>query len=62
MRGRGNSRTPVAPLSPVDAAYTAPAIVLLGTLYELTLHCDKQFGEADGFTFMGAPIVCTTSA
>jgi hypothetical protein len=40
--------------------YEAPALARIGTLHELTLVCDKRLGEADGYTFMGDPIVCTS--
>jgi hypothetical protein len=60
MRERGQSRAAAAQ-RPVETGYEAPAIKPLGTLFELTLYCDKELGHSDGFTFMGAPIVCATS-
>ena len=47
---------------PVDGTtvYEAPELAELGTLHELTLHCDKTLGESDGFTFMGQAIVCSS--
>jgi len=36
--------------------YTAPELIVLGTLHELTLngcYWGKEFGGSDGFTFMG---------
>jgi hypothetical protein len=38
--------------------YEAPALRVLGTVQELTQSCDKRLNGADGFTFMGQPIVC----
>jgi hypothetical protein len=40
--------------------YEAPAITLIGSVYELTQQfpCDKRLNGSDGFTFMGQPIVC----
>jgi hypothetical protein len=35
--------------------YEAPALKVVGSVYELTLH-DKKLGPTDGFTLMGAPI------
>lgn len=40
--------------------YQPPALVELGTLYDLTLFCDKTWGGADGFTFQQIPIHCTS--
>lgn len=56
--------TSIAARTCATGAYEAPALVRLGTVHELTLagFCDKELGQADGFTFMGAPIVCATSA
>ncbi len=42
-------------------AYEAPALVELGALQELTLHCDKKLGSSDGFTFQGLAIVCNSA-
>jgi hypothetical protein len=36
-------------------AYEAPALKVVGSVYELTLH-DKKLGPTDGFTLMGVPI------
>lgn len=44
-----------------SAGYQAPALAEVGTLYELTLGCDKTLGSSDGFTFMGQDIVCTSA-
>jgi hypothetical protein len=41
--------------------YEAPTLAELGTLYELTLGCDKDLGSTDGFTFQGQAIVCTST-
>ena len=41
--------------------YEPPTLVRIGTLHELTGFCDKNLGNSDGFTFMGAPIVCTSA-
>jgi hypothetical protein len=35
--------------------YEAPALKVVGSVYELTLH-DKKLGPTDGFTLMGTPI------
>jgi hypothetical protein len=43
-----------------SAVYEAPVLVELGSLQELTLGCDKRYGDTDGFTFMGQAIVCTS--
>lgn len=40
--------------------YESPALSVLGTLHELTLGCDKEYGSSDGFTFLGADIVCSS--
>ena len=42
------------------APYEPPRLVELGTLSDVTLGCDKRFGQSDGFTFMGQSIVCTS--
>ena len=42
------------------AKYEPPALVELGTLHELTLGCNKDWGGSDGFTFQQTPIVCTS--
>jgi len=41
--------------------YEAPGLRVLGSLAELTQGCDKKFGGADGFTFHGVTIVCTSA-
>lgn len=38
--------------------YEPPRLTIIGTVHELTQGCDKKFGETDGYTFMGAVIVC----
>jgi hypothetical protein len=38
--------------------YEPPRLTVIGTVHELTQGCDKKFGHADGFTFIGIPIVC----
>ena len=43
-----------------SAGYEAPALAEVGTLHELTLGCDKAWGESDGFTFAGVPITCAS--
>jgi hypothetical protein len=40
--------------------YEAPALRVLGYVSDLTQGCDKKFGTADGFTFHGVTIVCTS--
>ena len=39
-----------------NPTYEAPAITEIGSVYELTQHCDKHLNGSDGFTFMGQPI------
>ena len=54
----------MAPKKPVRTdAYEKPALITLGSLYELTLGCNKTFGASDGFTFgpQADPIVCTSA-
>ena len=48
------------PIEP-SAGYEAPALAEVGTLHELTLGCDKAWGDSDGFTFGGAPIACMSA-
>jgi len=33
---------------------------VLGSVAELTQGCDKMYGGADGFTFHGITVVCTS--
>lgn len=40
--------------------YDAPVLRVLGSVAELTQGCDKRFGGADGFTFHGITIVCSS--
>jgi len=40
--------------------YEAPVLRDLGSVSDLTQGCDKKFGTADGFTFHGITIVCTS--
>ena len=42
-------------------AYEPPSIDVIGSVAELTLGCDKQFGNSDGFTFQGNAITCVSS-
>ena len=42
-------------------AYEPPAIDVIGSVAELTLGCDKQYGTSDGFTFQGSAITCASS-
>jgi hypothetical protein len=44
-----------------SGAYVPPAIRVVGSVAELTLGCDKQFGSSDGFTFQGNAIVCAST-
>jgi hypothetical protein len=46
--------------APSATRYEPPALLVLGTLQELTLGCDKELGSTDGFTFLGQDIVCTS--
>ena len=41
--------------------YAPPALVVLGSVRELTLEQDKKYGESDGFTFMGVSITNASS-
>lgn len=41
--------------------YSPPELVEIGSLRELTLGCDKRYGDADGFTFIGQSIVCSSA-
>ncbi|MGH3004320.1 MAG: hypothetical protein ACRDOS_00135 [Gaiellaceae bacterium] len=43
------------------AEYESPTLMVLGSLYELTLGCDKTLGTSDGFTFQGQAIVCSST-
>jgi hypothetical protein len=43
-----------------SGAYEPPAIRVIGSVAELTLGCDKKYGHADGFTFHGDSVVCTS--
>jgi hypothetical protein len=45
----------------LERPYTPPALVELGSVDELTLGCDKTYGDSDGFTFQGQAIVCTSA-
>ncbi|HEX2044596.1 MAG TPA: lasso RiPP family leader peptide-containing protein [Gaiellaceae bacterium] len=47
------------PLGSIE--YESPTLTVLGTVYALTLGCDKQLSGSDGFTFMGQPIVCRSA-
>jgi hypothetical protein len=40
--------------------YEPPKLTELGTLHDLTLNCNKDFGGTDGFTFQQQPVVCTS--
>jgi hypothetical protein len=40
--------------------YEPPTLRLIGSVAELTLNCDKKYGSADGFTFGGISITCTS--
>jgi hypothetical protein len=37
-------------------AYEAPVLTVLGSVSELTLDINKQWGASDGFTLLGVPI------
>ena len=45
-----------------SAGYEAPALAEVGTLHELTLGCDKAWGDSDGHTFAGVPITCASAS
>jgi hypothetical protein len=49
------------PDSHVPEAYQPPALRVLGSVQELTQGCDKKYGSADGFTFVGQAVVCRSS-
>lgn len=40
--------------------WMAPQIHRYGTFEQKTQGCDKMFGENDGFTFTGQPVVCAS--
>lgn len=47
--------------APEAPMYEPPAISVIGSVHELTLHyCDKRFNGSDGFTFGGQPITCVS--
>ena len=37
-------------------AYEAPALTVLGSVSELTLDINKQWGQSDGYMVLGVPI------
>jgi len=41
--------------------WISPEVRRFGTFEAATQGCDKKLGDNDGFTFMGANIVCTGS-
>ncbi|HKH18659.1 MAG TPA: hypothetical protein VKA57_14120 [Solirubrobacteraceae bacterium] len=43
------------------AAYEPPALRVLGSVHGLTQYCDKTKGQADGFTYEGASVVCRSA-
>ena len=43
------------------SAYEAPAVTILGKIELLTLHCDKNYGGSDGFTFQQSPVSCSSA-
>lgn len=40
--------------------WVAPKVDVYGTFEAATQGCDKMYGGADGFTFMGQSIVCAS--
>lgn len=40
--------------------YQAPRVTVVGDIATLTRACDKNFGSADGYTFQGVTIRCTS--
>jgi hypothetical protein len=36
--------------------YESPSLTLLGSVHKLTQQIPKEFGESDGYTFMGQGI------
>ena len=46
--------------SEATPSYEAPRLVLIGSVHELTLGCNKDYGSSDGFLFQGAPISCAS--
>jgi hypothetical protein len=41
-------------------AYEPPSITVIGTVQELTLCTNKDFGSSDGFKFQGQGITCVS--
>lgn len=42
--------------SPVPEGYEAPVLTVLGSVHVLTQQQNKQYGQSDGFLFMGNSI------
>jgi hypothetical protein len=40
--------------------YKPPALRVIGSVAELTLGCNKDWGDSDGYSFQGAPIACAS--
>jgi hypothetical protein len=40
--------------------YEPPSISVIGSVYELTLCINKDFGSSDGFKFQGQGITCVS--
>jgi hypothetical protein len=40
--------------------WVTPQLTVIGDVRRITLGCDKQLGETDGYTFMGQVIVCSS--
>jgi hypothetical protein len=49
-------RDTLANESPSKKTYTAPELVVHGSVEEITADQNKGFGLSDGFLFMGVPI------
>ncbi|HZR00859.1 MAG TPA: hypothetical protein VFC93_18810 [Chloroflexota bacterium] len=50
--------TTVADSAQQKKTWTAPTLVTYGSVVEITLGCNKDFGSSDGFLFQGNPIAC----
>jgi hypothetical protein len=51
---------PVTASAQSPSAYEPPSITVIGTVQELTLCINKDFGSSDGFKFQGQGITCVS--